>query len=77
MSFHSSDTPVFTLLVGISGEGNGNPLQHSSLEDPTDRETWQASLIHGVARVGHNLETKTPLPRLSQKRGKLLKMTLN
>ena len=25
---------------GRSGEGNGNPLQYSCLENPTDRGTW-------------------------------------
>ena len=29
------------------GEGNGNPLQHSCLENPVDRGTWQAT-VHGV-----------------------------
>ena len=31
------------------GEGNGNPLQHSCLENPMDRGTWQA-IVHGVAK---------------------------
>ena len=30
------------------GGGNGNPLQDSCLEHPTDREAWQA-IVHGVA----------------------------
>ena len=30
-------------------EGNGNPLQYSCLENPMDREAWQAT-IHGVAK---------------------------
>ena len=25
------------------GEGNGNPLQYSCLENPMDREAWQAT----------------------------------
>ena len=29
------------------GEVHGNPLQYSCLENPTDRETWQAT-VHGV-----------------------------
>ena len=29
------------------GEGNGNPLQYSCLENPTDRGVWQAT-VHGV-----------------------------
>ena len=31
------------------GEGNGNPLQYSCLENPMDREVWQAT-VHGVAK---------------------------
>jgi len=41
------------------GEGNGNPLQYSCLEDPMDRGAWWAT-VHVVARVGHDLETKPP-----------------
>ena len=39
------------------GEGNSNPLQYCHLENPMDREAWQAT-VHGAARVGHNLATK-------------------
>ena len=31
------------------GGGHGNPLQHSCLENPTDRGAWQAT-VHGVAK---------------------------
>ena len=31
--------------------GNGNPLQYSCLENPMDRETWQAT-VHRVAKSG-------------------------
>ena len=31
------------------GNGNGNPLQYSCLENPRDREAWQ-STVHGVAK---------------------------
>ena len=31
------------------GEGNGNPLQYSCLENPMDGGTWQAT-VHGVAK---------------------------
>ena len=34
---------------GSPGEGHGNPLQYSCLENPMDREAWQAT-IHGVAK---------------------------
>ena len=43
------------------GEGNGNPLQYSRLENAMDRGAWQAT-VHGVARVGHDLVTKSPPP---------------
>ena len=41
------------------GEGNGNPLQDSCLENPMDRGDWQAT-VHGVTIVGHDLATKPP-----------------
>ena len=31
------------------GEGNGNPFHYSCLENPMDREHWQA-IVHGVAK---------------------------
>ena len=31
------------------GEGNGNPLQYSCLENPMDGEAWQAD-VHGVTK---------------------------
>ena len=40
------------LIPGLGrspGEGNGNPLQYSCLENPMDRETWQVK-IHGDAK---------------------------
>ena len=43
------------------GKGNGNPLQYSCLENPMDRGAWQAT-VHGVERVGHDLETKPLSP---------------
>ena len=33
------------------GEGNGNPLQYSRLENPRDRGAWWAA-VHGVAQSG-------------------------
>ena len=37
------------ILNILSGEGNGNPLQYSCLENPRDRGAWWAA-VHGVAR---------------------------
>ena len=40
------------------GEGNGNPLQYSCLENPMDRGTWRAT-VYKVAKspeqVAHTL----------------------
>ena len=35
------------VLEGFVGEGNGNPLQDSCLENPMDRGAWKAA-VHGV-----------------------------
>ena len=43
------------------GEGNGNPLQYSCMENPMNRGPWQAT-VHGVARVRHDLVTKRQEP---------------
>ena len=40
------------------GEGHGNPLQYSCLENPEDRGAWQA-IVHSVA------QSQTQLKRLS------------
>ena len=40
------------------GEGNGNPLQYSCLENPVDRGAWWA-VVHGVAK------SQTQLKQLS------------
>ena len=50
--FYSVHLVVQTVknLSGRShGEGNGNPLQYSCLENFTDGEAWQAT-VHGVAK---------------------------
>ena len=54
--------PIDPGLIPGSGrstrERNDNPLQYSCLENLTGRGAWQAT-VHGVARAGHNLVTKT------------------
>ena len=42
------------------GEGNGNPLQYSCLENPMDREAWQAT-VHRVAQSRAQLSDFTSL----------------
>ena len=50
-------------LKAFLGEGNGNPLQYSCLENPVDREAWWAA-VHGVA------QSWTRLKRLSSSSSK-------
>ena len=48
----AGDTRDVGLIPGsgrVPGEGNGNSLQYSCLENPMDRGAWQATL-HGVAK---------------------------
>ena len=59
---NAGDMGSIPRLGRYPGEGNGNPLQYSCLENPMDREAWQAT-VHGVTRVGHDLVTKPP-PRI-------------
>ena len=39
----------FQFSLSCIGEGNGNPLQYSCLENPMDRGAWKAA-VHGVAK---------------------------
>ena len=43
------------------GEGNGNPLQYSCLENSMDRGAWQAT-VHGVANCWDTIEQLTLSP---------------
>ena len=43
-----------------SGEGNGNPLQYSCLENPMDGGAWWAT-VHGVAKSRTGLNDFTYL----------------
>ena len=48
----AGDTGDAGLIPGLgksAGGGNGNPLQYSCLENPTDRGAWWAT-VHGIAK---------------------------
>ena len=49
---------IFSIFILSSGEGNGNPLQYSCLENPVDRGAWWAA-VHRVT------QSRTRLKRLS------------
>ena len=49
---HAEDVRDVRLIPGSGrcpGEGNGNLLQYSSLENPMDRGAWQV-VVHGVTK---------------------------
>ena len=48
-----------------SGEGNGNPLQYSCLENPMDRGAWQATAL-GVTKSWTRLNDFTFNIKLSK-----------
>ena len=47
------DTGSFCELGRSFGGGQGNPLQYSCLENPTDRGVWWAT-AHGVTKIGQD-----------------------
>ena len=57
----------FRFSLSCIGEGNGNPLQCSCLENPRDGGAWWAA-VYGVA------QSWTPLKQLSSSSSKLLKL---
>ena len=40
---------IIVLKAKLGGEGNGNPLQYSCLENPMDGGAWWAA-VHGVTK---------------------------
>ena len=46
---------------GSPGEGNGNPLQYSCLENPIDGDAWKAT-VHRVAKSRTGLSDFTQIP---------------
>ena len=48
-AYDAGDLDSIPGLGRSPGEGNGNPLQYSCLENSLDRRTWQAT-VHGVIK---------------------------
>ena len=46
---NAGDTGLISGSGRSPGEGNGNPLQYSHLENSVDRGAWQA-IVHSVAK---------------------------
>ena len=50
LAYNVGDLGSIPGLGRSSGEGNGNPLQYSCLENPMDRGAWWAT-VHWVAKI--------------------------
>ena len=64
-AYNAGNLGSFPGLGRSTGEGNGNPLQYSCLENPMDREAWQAT-VHRVAKSRTRLSDFTSLDHLRQ-----------
>ena len=62
-AWNAGDLGLIPGLGRSPGEGNGNPLQYSCLENPMGRGAWRAA-VQGVTKVRHDLVTKPPAPSL-------------
>ena len=60
----------FHFSLSCIGEGNGNPLQCSCLENPRDGEAWLAA-VYGVA------QSQTRLKQLSSSSSSALSVAIN
>ena len=58
----------FHFSLSCIGEGNGNPLQYSCLENPRDGEAWWAA-VYGVA------QSRTRLKQLSSSSSSTLRLS--
>ena len=58
VAYNVGDLGSIPGLGQSSGEGNGNPLQYSCLENPMDRGAWWAP-VHGVAKSRTRLSDST------------------
>ena len=57
---NAGDVGLIPESVRSPGGGNSNPLQYSRLENPMDRETWQAT-VHGIAKSRTRISNFTSL----------------
>ena len=48
-AYNAGDPGSIPRLGRFPGEGNGNPLQYSCLENSMDRGAWQTT-VHGVTK---------------------------
>ena len=65
--YNARDLGSIPGLGRFPGEGNGNPLQYSCLENPVDGGAWCRLLSMGLQRVGHDWATSLSLSALIAK----------
>ena len=64
---NAGDIRDVSLIPGLGrspGGRNGNTLQYSCLENPTDRGVWRPR-VPGITRVRHDLTTKPHGPEIN------------
>ena len=49
-AYNAGDMDSIPGLGRSPGEGNGNPLQHSCLENSLSRGAWPATAVHGATK---------------------------
>ena len=57
---HMTERLPFHFSLSCTGEGNGNPLQCSCLENPRDGGAWQAA-VYGVAQSQYKTHKRTKI----------------
>ena len=65
---NAGDIRAAGLIPGLGrspGEGNSNPLQYSSLENPMDRGAWQAT-VHGVTKSQTQLSSDHSVLKINE-----------
>ena len=58
-AYNAGDVGLIPGSGRATGEGNGNSLQYSCLENPVDRGAWQA-MVHRVAKIRTRLKRLSP-----------------
>ena len=54
-AYNTGDVGLIPGSGRLPGEGNGNPIQYSCLENPMDRRDWWAT-VHGVTKSRNTTE---------------------
>ena len=64
LELDTTELLLFHFSLSCTGEGNGNPLQCSCLENPRDGGVWWAS-VYGVAQSRTRLKRRSSSSKIS------------